>query len=314
MSVAGQPPVAATPEAGAEPGRWRKHALAVGVPRAGRVLPLDLGRLSDPVHDQAQLLRPHQRELRLVRQLRGDVSQRRHRALDHQQPPLARDRAGPRHGDRAHLRRPHRAGQLVGRVQDGRVHADGDLRLRGRHHVANRLHQGARPGRAQRRHLRGEGRVQRVGRPHAGATLDRRRDGHDRVGAHARPACRAGRRGPLRADCDSLRRGPRGRRPGRQAGAAPGRDHRRRVERLQARRRNPGRGRERRARAARRDPRPARRARHHDRQRQDGARTARSRSRTSRTASTGSRSAVARLRRRSQASAGSATSWSRPRS
>ena len=29
MSVAGQPPVVATPEAGAEPGRWRKHALAV---------------------------------------------------------------------------------------------------------------------------------------------------------------------------------------------------------------------------------------------------------------------------------------------
>ena len=90
--------------------------------------------------------------------------------------PLGRDRAGARHGDRAHLRRPDRAGQLVGRVQDGRVHADGDLGLRGRHHVADRLHQGARPGRAQRRDLRGEGRLQRVRRPHAGATLDRRRD------------------------------------------------------------------------------------------------------------------------------------------
>ena len=28
MSVAGQPPVVATPEPGVEPGRWRKHALA----------------------------------------------------------------------------------------------------------------------------------------------------------------------------------------------------------------------------------------------------------------------------------------------
>jgi alpha-glucoside transport system permease protein len=30
MSVAGQPPVVATPEPGVEPGRWRKHALAAG--------------------------------------------------------------------------------------------------------------------------------------------------------------------------------------------------------------------------------------------------------------------------------------------
>ena len=57
---------------------------------------------------------------------------------------LARGRAGARHRDRAHLRRPHRTDPLVGRVQDRRLHADGDLRVRGRDHLADHVRAGSR--------------------------------------------------------------------------------------------------------------------------------------------------------------------------
>ena len=56
-------------------------------------------------------------------------------------------------------------------------------------------------------------------------------------GVRARAAGRARRRSPARPDRDPRAGDPRRRRPGRAAGAAPGRDHRRRLERLQARRR-----------------------------------------------------------------------------
>ena len=82
-------------------------------------------------------------------------SSRRHADdRDQEQRDLGRGRAGVRDRDRAHLRRPDRAGQLVGRVQDGRLHADGDLRVRRRRDLADHVRAGPDLRRGQRRDRR----------------------------------------------------------------------------------------------------------------------------------------------------------------
>ena len=61
------------------------------------------------------------------------------------------------HHLRADLRRPDGAGQLVGRLQDRGLHANGHLGLRSGYHVAHRVHPGSGPGRAERRDCGGSG-------------------------------------------------------------------------------------------------------------------------------------------------------------
>ena len=105
---------------------------------------------------------------------------------------------GLRDGAGADLRRPHRARPLVGRVQDGGVHADGDLAARGRRDLAPDVHPGSEPGHGQRRDRGGQGRVRAAGRVthggavHAAAHRQVRRHAHAEDTARARPGRRDG--------------------------------------------------------------------------------------------------------------------------
>ena len=65
--------------------------------------------------------------------------------------------------DRARLRRAHRARPLGGRVQDGRLPADGDLGVRDRRDLADHVPAGSEPRRDQR--ARQDGRRRRSARP-----------------------------------------------------------------------------------------------------------------------------------------------------
>ena len=217
--------VAAAPPDGG-PGVLRRYAVALGVPRARASSSSACGSSIRRLHGRPQLLRPDG----LRRHSSGSTTTRR---SSRRHPPtsiknsaiwVAR-RPGDRHGDRARLRRAHRARPLGGRVQDGRLHADGDLALRDRRDLARHVHQGSEPGRRQRRHRRRAELVRR--RP---ARCPRRRRRRPRSPARRsdgfvlHKAVSRGQRRAARADGDPARPTPVERKAGRDAAAEAGRD------------------------------------------------------------------------------------------
>ena len=117
---------------------------------------------------------------------------------DQEQLPLAPDRPRVRDGGRPDLRRAHRAGALVGRVQDRRLHADGDLGLRRGRHLARDGPEGPR----HRRHERGDPGGQGLRHPAGSAFLGEARDGRCRAPERrpdAEDAALSGEHGPHRA-------------------------------------------------------------------------------------------------------------------
>ncbi len=201
---------------------------------------------------------------------------------------------------------------LGGRVQDGRLHADGDLALRRRRDLAGHVRAGSRPRRRQRGDRRSsQDAVRPAGRALGRAAVDRRRStGSPEQGFVARRSRWSpggvALLGLTGIPPDEV---PDGAEAGGRAGAAPGRHHRRRLAGLQARRRHAGQGREGGARPARRDGRAPRRRR---RRRSSSTTTEADgtfASRTSRPAATRSAIGVGDLRAsRSAASPGSARS------
>ncbi len=157
------------------------------VPCARSRLPRSLDRLSHDPDDHPELLRPKRRHVRRARQL-PEALQRRHAPHGAQeQLPLDPGRPGFRDGDRAHLRRPPRAGALRNRFQGRGLHAHGDLAVRGGRHLATDVREGPRPGHGQRRGRGREGRGEALRGPLGGAT--RRRTGFRvgrRVGSSSR--------------------------------------------------------------------------------------------------------------------------------
>ena len=245
-----------------EPGRWR--GVPASPPRSSRrrvillgvwiVYPVDL-------HDLAELLRPLGRQLHLVRQLPDALHDRHDPHGDQEQRDLGRRRAGARDRDRARLRRADRAHPLVGRVQDRRLHADGGVALRRRRDLAHHVPAGAVAGRASTRSI-GVGRTTRSsrrGRSRTRCPSGTNADGHAADGHRAQDAA-SGRAASalLRADRHPARPGAGGLRAGQsQPTPKAGRDHRRRLARLQAGRRHAGQGRAGRGRAPGRDGRAA---------------------------------------------------------
>ena len=159
--------------------------------------------LSGRLHDRPQLLRTDRlpRILGRDRQLPHGLYELVLRHRDQEQRDLGGGRPGVRDRDRPSLCRPDGAHPLVGRVQDGCVPADGDLRVRDRRDVADPL----RPGSESRSDQRpGAG---RLGRGHvAGRPLDR--ESIDVVAPATRrrappeDAAPSGRRGAARPDGD----------------------------------------------------------------------------------------------------------------
>ena len=200
------------------------------------------GRLPDAQHVLSELLRPERRRVHRDRQLRDALPRRHAPHGDQEQLPLAPHRSSVRHGGRARIRRPARARALRDRVQGRGVHADGDLALRSGRDLAVHVREGSGAGDDQRGHRGREGRRLALGRPVRRAALDRGRTGRSAGGlVLERRSSRE--RGPARAHRDPRRRTYRRARAGSRARAAPGRHHGRRLERLQAGRRDGGRGR-----------------------------------------------------------------------
>ncbi len=189
--IAAEPPVAAAPPPVGRAGAARPLPDGRDLPRTRAVHPRRVDGLPGRLHRRPQLLRPD----RLSRHLG------RHRQLQaalFTTPTLTtaiKNNAiwvavvpGVRHRDRPDLRGADRARPLVGRVQDGRVPADGDLGVRDRRDVADHVPAGperrggqrARPGRG--------GRGQLAGR--AAERTRRRRRRLDRLGVDRAASCR----------------------------------------------------------------------------------------------------------------------------
>ena len=199
--------------AGLRPARAGPAAPARGggsVSRPGALLPRGLDRLPDAQDRAAELLRSVWRDLRLVRQLQAAVHERRPAHLAREQRPLGGVRADHGDGGRARLRGARRACALVGRVPDRDLHADGDLGVRGRRHLAAGVREGPRPrsrqrsGQVRARRLRDSGCAD-VRRPvlgrahrHAGERVRGEADGATRRNRLARPDGDPDRRPSLR--------------------------------------------------------------------------------------------------------------------
>ena len=115
----------------------------------------------------------------------------------------ARDR------DRARLRGPHGADRVVGRLQDGGLHADGYFRLCGRGHLANHVPAGPGSGSDQRRDRGDQGCRRSAGGALGGRAVDRRHGRRASGRHHSGGAGRARCRRPARAHTYRRRRGPR---------------------------------------------------------------------------------------------------------
>ena len=115
-----------------ETGAWRKYALAAGflAPAAFFLLIWIVYPAISTIY--RSFFDKTGDEFVWFDNYKNALHERSHAHRDQEQRHLAAHRAGVRDGDWAHLRRPDRAGPLVGRVQDGRLHADGDLGVRGR--------------------------------------------------------------------------------------------------------------------------------------------------------------------------------------
>ncbi len=112
-----------------------------------------------------------------IRQLSRALHPGHARHGDQEQRALGPFRPRVRHRYRARLRRARREGAVLGRLQDGRVHADGDLAVRCGRHLARDVRAGARPGRRERRDRGRQGRGDLAGRALERAALDRRARG-----------------------------------------------------------------------------------------------------------------------------------------
>ena len=222
--------------------------------------------------------------------------------------PAHRDR------DRTRVRGAHRAHRVVRRVQDGRVHADGRVAVRGRRDLARDVPAGSVAGRRQRGDRRRARRDLAAGGTVGRAPLGPQRHGHvvDRHRPQVAPS--TGPDSVARADGHPADADPEGLQAGHRAGEEAGRDHRHGLARLQARRRRAGQGRAGRARASGRDRRAEVDIRLHASGRRRRPRTARSRSRDSPPEPTRRRSARTPSASRSRASAGSGKTSSRLRS
>ena len=207
--IAAEPPVAAAPPPAAEPGRLGRYLtgaifLAPAALRARRV-----DGLSGRLHDHPQLLRPaaatSARWVGIDNYKTLFTTSTLHDG-DQEQRDLGRGRAGVRHRDRPDLRRAHRARALGGRVQDGRLPADGDLRVRDRRDVADHVPAGPEPRRDQRAR---QGAVGRRSAPpacsRAALAVDARRCSRRRGGPRPEDAAASGRRRAARADRDRAR-------------------------------------------------------------------------------------------------------------
>ena len=217
-------PARGLPPGDDEPGFFQRYGAAILFLGADARAPRRLDRLSDDPHDHPELLRPRRRRVHRARQLRDALHRRHAPHRDQEQLPLAPDRAGVRHRDRARVRGPPRADPLLGRVQGGRLHADGDLALRRGRDLAADVREGPDPGHDQRRDRGREGRgvarrasspprsrrptTSREGRPAASCSRSRSSRATSRSSASRGSARRRCRPTPCRPSC--RRRSPAG--------------------------------------------------------------------------------------------------------
>ena len=175
--ITAEPPVVAAPPPSAEPGRLGRY-LTSALFLAPALVLLGVWMVYPAIYT---IIRSFFGQTRLPRHLGRD---RQLQAPlhdvdaddgDQEQRDLGRRRAGARHGVRADLRGAHRARALGGRVQDGRLPADGDLRLRDRRDLADHVPAGPEPRRDQRARQVGRRASSARRRALDGVAVDRRR-------------------------------------------------------------------------------------------------------------------------------------------
>ena len=246
-SIAAEPPVAAAPPGTGEPGAAAARRRHARLPAARGVLLGDLDRLPDGLHDRPELLRPDRASATSSGSTTTRRSSRRHRS--------SRRSRTTRSGSRSSPALVTAIG-LVFAVLTERIrwavafktvglHADGDLAVRRRRHLARHGPAGADQGAVNAGIAAVHDAFTPPGALPDASPVDAAADGVAADGLRAEEAARSRAASPLlgltgdpaRARC----RRPRSRRSPPQPRA--GRDRRRRVARLQARRRRARQGR-----------------------------------------------------------------------